>query len=79
MNINGLNTKYQSKWPYPSTSCVQRPVQRSPNFVEPKNISEALEQDIVGPSSSQNDADFDGMSNEPKCFSQNEFDGPLTY
>lgn len=74
VNVNGLNTKNRAKWQYPSTSCVQRPVQRSPDSSEPKNISEPLEQDIEGPSSSQNDADFEGMSNEPKCFSQNELD-----
>ena len=74
VNVNGLNTKNRAKWQYPSTSCVQRPVQRSTDSSVPKNISEPMEQDIEGPSSSQNDADFEGMSNEPKCFSQNELD-----
>lgn len=75
VNINGLNTKNRAKWQYPSTSCVQRPVQRSPNFSVSKKISEPLEQDTEeGASSSQYDADFEVMSNEPKCFSQNELD-----
>ncbi|CAH1100816.1 unnamed protein product [Psylliodes chrysocephalus] len=74
VNVNGLNTKNRAKWQYPSTSCVQRPVKRSPDSLVLKNISEPLEQDIEGPSPSQNDADFKGMSNEPKFFSQNELD-----
>ncbi|CAH1113490.1 unnamed protein product [Psylliodes chrysocephalus] len=49
-------------------------VQRSPDSSVLKNISEPLEQDIEGPSSSKNDSDLEGMSNEPKCFSQNELD-----
>lgn len=70
MNINGLNTKNRAKWLYPSTSCVQCPMQRSPNSSEPKNISEPLEtlmQNIDGSSSSQDEAAFE-------CFSQNELD-----
>lgn len=74
VSVNGLNTKNRAKWQYPSTSCVQRPVQRSSDSSVPKNISEPLVQDIEGPSSSQNDVDFEGMSNEPKRFSQNELD-----
>ncbi|KAL4712269.1 hypothetical protein ACJJTC_004031 [Scirpophaga incertulas] len=49
-------------------------VQRLPNSSVPKNISESLEHDIEQPSSSQNDTDFEGTSNELKCFSQNELD-----
>ncbi|CAH1113218.1 unnamed protein product [Psylliodes chrysocephalus] len=71
VNVNGLNTKNRAIWQYSSTGSVQRPVQRSPDSSVPKNI---CEQDTEGPSSSQNDADFEGMSNKPKCFSQNEFD-----
>ncbi|GBP72447.1 hypothetical protein EVAR_24358_1 [Eumeta japonica] len=74
VNVNGLNTKNRAKWQYPSTSCVQRPVQRLPDSSVPKNISKPLEQDIEGSSPSQNDADFEGMSNNPKCFFQNELD-----
>ncbi|KAL4705674.1 hypothetical protein ACJJTC_011236 [Scirpophaga incertulas] len=36
--------------------------------------SSRRQQDIEGPSSSQNDVDFEGISNDPKCFSQNELD-----
>ncbi|GBP87746.1 hypothetical protein EVAR_61934_1 [Eumeta japonica] len=61
MNVNGLNTKNRAKWQDPSTSCVQRPVQRLPDSSVPKNISKPLEQDIEGPSPSQNDADFEGI------------------
>lgn len=70
VNVNGLNTKNRAKWQYPSTSCVYRPLQRSPDSSLSKNISEPLEQDIERQSSSQNDVDFESMTNEPKCFSQ---------
>lgn len=74
VNINGLNTKNRAKWQFPSTSCVQRPVPHSPDVSVPENISQPLEQENETPSLSQNDADFEGISNEPKCFSQYELD-----
>ncbi|GBP55475.1 hypothetical protein EVAR_42651_1 [Eumeta japonica] len=49
-------------------------MQHLPDSSVPKNISKPLEQDIERPSQSQNDADFEGMSINPKCFSQNELD-----
>lgn len=81
LNINGINTKNRVKWQYPSTTCVQRPVQHSPDFLVSKNILEPSEEtpsspqtDTETPSSSQNDVNFEGMSNGPQCFSQNELD-----
>lgn len=63
MNVNGLNTKFELN------ASIQVPVQRSFNSSVPKIIPEPLEQDIEGPSPSQNEADLKCMSNEPKYFS----------
>mgnify|MGYP005983985387 FL=1 len=77
MNINGINTKNRIKWQYPSTTCVQLPLQHSPDFLLSENISEPLKEtssDTTTPGSSQSDANFESITNEPQRFSQNELD-----
>lgn len=49
-------------------------MKHSPDASVPKNISEPLVQANKKLSSSENDTDLEGVSNEPTCFSQNELD-----
>ena len=77
VNINGTNTKNRIKWQHPSPTCVQLPLQHSPDFLLSENMSEPLKEtpsDTTTPGSSQSDANFESITNEPQRFSQNELD-----
>lgn len=49
-------------------------MQHSHESPVPKNISKPLVQTDKQPNSLENDLDFEDVSNEPTCFSQNELD-----